>query len=279
MNKHIKNYLIFFSILITFLFLSFTIPVYTVIERASLEALLSISTFLFSILAGFSISILNSRLSGIFNAIASGNSALITFYELSKLFGKKTEKRVADILDSAFTNLMITPVQAADAAKEQFRELYKVLGELEVPKGKKEYLDNIIGYMAECLSINQQSNDKIRMLISKKFSKRLTTSLMLLGVIIIVLLFILKENTTGSIILTALLSTTTILVLIIVKELYALKMNEELIFFETSNYVFDAINRPRVYHIGAIKRGVIKLKKGYEYKIYQNDGSFKLVKA
>jgi len=67
-----------------------------------IETILTISTFLFAILAGFYISRLNSRYSDIRELISNEDAYFYSLFNTSKIYGKIFTGKIADIIDKYY---------------------------------------------------------------------------------------------------------------------------------------------------------------------------------
>lgn len=80
--------------------LVFLIPIPAV--SVKLESIVTISTFLFAILAGFYISRLGNRYDSIRQLVATEDASLLCFYQTAKIFGPAFTKKVRHAIDQYY---------------------------------------------------------------------------------------------------------------------------------------------------------------------------------
>ena len=230
--------------------LDYVIPIINV--SINIELLITISTFLFAILAGFFISRLNKRYDKIRELVSLEDASLLSFYNASKIYGKKFSEEIREIIDQYYITCYDNPVSGAYAKtrpyvsklwdkmreirKHKSESLYQVLCQnlVDLEKSRKESSATYI----ECIGLGQW------------------IILIFLSVIIVVGLFLIRTNTIISSVITVLLTSAIILVLLIIRDLNNFMLGGIPLMEESGQEVLEAIGKERYYHESFIKKGI-----------------------
>lgn len=234
----------------------------------NIELILTVSTFLFAILAGFFISRLNSRYDKIISFINDEDSYWLSFYRSSLVIGGKFVDKIRDEIDKYYIAAYDSEVgnyyykQTAKNLENVYKELYK-LKLSSSPKAESAF-GNMLNYLTSIEIARNQSSVSTR--------ERLTAGhwliLLLLASIIVFCMFFLDLPQPYSQILTVLLSTVLVLVLLIIRDLQNLKLGGYALSIESGQEVFEYIGKLRYYPQFLVNDGTVDIPKSVkEYRI------------
>jgi len=106
-------------------------------ESEAVELLLTISTFLFAVLAGFYLTRLNTRYDKVRELIASEDSHWLSVYEYSDVLGKKYRKQLTNIIDKYYRATFDYFIGESHRPTQKYMdELYRLLHSLAVTDEK-----------------------------------------------------------------------------------------------------------------------------------------------
>jgi len=244
--------------LILFSLLVFYIPVISY-PLENVKIILTVSTFLFAILAGFFISRLSSRYSLLREGYSYEDAELLTFYKLSEFLGEGFIKKITEILDKYYITVFDF-IATGDSYKKT--NLYFFLLYNEIRKIRINIKNEVIlSKMLDCLRSLERYRNKTSELIKDKLTWGQWFILFFLSLIIISCIFYLRENFIYSNVTTVLLSTSIVLVLLIMRDIQNLNISKDPIGVETAAEAFDYMNKLRYYHMRHLKSGYIKVPK------------------
>lgn len=223
------------------------------------ELILTVSTFLFAILAGFFIARLNSRYDKIISYISDEDSYWLSFYRSSLIFGKKFADKVSDIIDEYYRIAFSGEVgnyyyiDNIPVLEKAYREMRGV----KLPDSHKSQVtfQNMLNYLTDIERTRNQSS----VLTREKLTGGQWTVLVLLSAIIISCMFLLGLPPIYFEIITVLLSTILVLVLLIIRDLQNLKLGGYALSIESGQEVFELVGKLRYYPEILIKDGSIQI--------------------
>jgi hypothetical protein len=233
--------------------------------NVNIELLITITTFLFAILAGFFISRLNNRYDRIRGLTSSEDALLLSFFNASKIYGNKFSEEIKEIIDKYYINCYDHPVSGAyRQTAPQVQKLWDKMK--EIGKHKSDSL-----YQLLCQSLVDL--EKARKESSATYNERMSFGqwlvLILLSAIIITGLFLIRTGTLTSSIITVLLTASIILVLLITRDLNNFMLGGSPLMEESGQEVLDAIGKERYYHEYFIKKGISHPHKNQNIKKYR----------
>jgi len=220
--------------------------------------ILTISTFLFAIIAGFFIARLNSRYDKMREFVADEDSYFLSLYKTSKFFGKKIEKKVTDHIDDYYVTVFDYDLGTYKVSSKHFHAIYDELNKIELSKkGQKaqQSFDDMVGYLSKI----EVSRNKASVIFSEKLSSGQWIILLTLVGIIIFSQFVLRVPELYSHIVTVLLTTVLILVLLMMRDLQKFRLGGELLLTESGQEIFDFMEKPRYYNQKYLKERTIKI--------------------
>lgn len=241
---------------VVFSLASFFIPSFNRLE--GIEIILSISTFLFAIIAGFFISRLNSRYDGIRNLVASEDAYLLAFYKTAELFGDQFRKHVRELIDQYYI-INYDHALSNYAYKETARYYFKMWAALKKIKTREPQ-------SAYQMLINQLTEvEKLRNTAANLAVERMSAGqwlvLVALAIIILLSLFAFQTSTFYSHVVTVLLASSLILVLLIIRDLENLMFTGKALLEESGQEVLEYISKQRYYNAYFVKLGISKIPK------------------
>lgn len=223
----------------------------------NIQIILTMSTFLFAILAGFFISSFNSRFKAIKDYIAEEDAYWISLYRTSILLGKKFQGKIKKIIDNYY--ITVYDFQLGEYYKYNSKYLGEIHQELSKFKSKPE--GKFIGLMVmECYNIEKNRN-KSSVLTSEKVTKGQWSILFILTGIIILSIFSLRTPLLYSQITTIMFSTALILVILILRDLQNGRVRGTSILTETGQEIFESIENLRYYNQKQINSGYSRVPK------------------
>lgn len=240
-----------------FILLVIFLPAYEPLQN--IELILTVSTFLFAILAGFFISRLNSRYDKVVSFIIDEDSYWLSLYRSSFIFGKKFVDKLRDEIDKYYIIAYDSEVgnyyykQTSVNLQNVYKELYK----LKLPDSSKavSVFEGMLDYLKEIEKNRNQSSVATR----EKLTAGQWLVLLLLAFIIVFCMFFVDLPQPYSQILTVLLSTILVLVLLIIRDLQNLKLGGYALSIESGQEIFEFIGKLRYYPEFLIKEGTVDI--------------------
>ncbi|MFH1501125.1 MAG: hypothetical protein ABIE22_04245 [archaeon] len=228
------------------------------------EIILTISTFLFAIIAGFFISRLGNRYNSIRELIADQDALFLSLYKLSQLYGAEFSKKIAKHIDNFYIvayDFIIGAVYKENLG--YFMELWDEF--INNFKKKKDIRET--EYVFEVLDNIEKTRNKTTALYYETLSYGQWAILIILSGIILFSIFYLKTEALYSQIITVLLSTALVLVLLIIRDLQNFMLGGSVLLEESGQEVLELIGKKRYYNNKWLKKGINKVPKNV--KVYR----------
>jgi len=226
--------------------------------------ILTVSTFLFAILAGFFISRLNNRYNKIIESTSIEDSYFLSLYEVSTLISKSFSKRIGKLIDNYY--ILAYDFDAGKYYKSSSKYFLAIYDEMrlifkKIYSGKKSRpSDSPFGRILIYMGKIEEARNKSAVLVLEKLRKGQWAILFFLGAIIIFSIFYLKVPQLYSQVITVLLSTSIVLVLLILRDLQNLRIGTgESLLAESGQEVFEFIGELRYYNQESIESGLTKV--------------------
>src|SRR3989344_4688954 len=240
--------------------LDYVIPIINV--SINIELLITISTFLFAILAGFFISRLNNRYDKIRELVSLEDASLFSFYNASKIYGNKFSEEIREIIDKYYITCYDNPTSGAYAQTLPYvLKFWDKVREIGKYRAESSY---------QLLCQNLVDLEKSRKESSATYLERLGFGqwiiLIFLSVIIVAGLFLIRTGTLTSSILTILLTSAIVLVLLIIRDLNNFMLGGISLMEESGQQVLEAIGKERYYNESFIKKGISRPHKNPNIK-------------
>ena len=257
----IKGSIIF---LIIFIILVIYIPGYG--PSGGVEIILTISTFLFAIIAGFFISRLNSRYDKIRELVADEDAFWFSFYKAAQFLGKRFVDKVRELIDKYY--IVMFDFDLGGYYKHTAKYFNRVYKELENVKIKGKKAEQVFDDMVDYLSRIEENRNISSVVAVEKLSKGQWAVLLFLAGIIVFSIFFLKTTEIYSQIFAVILSTVLVLVLLIVRDLQNMRLTGEIPAVESGQEMFDLLGKMRYYPERDVKDRVIKIPENIkEYRV------------
>jgi len=245
----------------------------------NVELILTVSTFLFAILAGFFLSRLNARYDKIISFISDEDSYWLSFYRASFVIGGKFVDKVRDEMDKYYIAAYDSEVgnyyykQTTQNLENVYMELYK----LKLSASSKDA--EVFQVMLNCLSEIEIARNQSSVSTRERLTAGHWLVLLLLAFIIVFFMFFLDLPQPYSQALTVLLSTVLVLVLLIIRDLQNLKLGGYALSIESGQEVFESIGKLRYYPQSLIKDGTVDIPKNvkkYRVGLHNPGEKFKI---
>ncbi|OGY88009.1 MAG: hypothetical protein A2319_02185 [Candidatus Kerfeldbacteria bacterium RIFOXYB2_FULL_38_14] len=218
--------------------------------------MLTVSTFLFAILAGFYISRLNSRYSEIRELISNEDAYFFTLFKTAKVYGEKFTNKIIDVIDKyyivSFENKLDNYYKSTAPYLEN---IYAVLYEIKEKSDESTYA----GMLSILLSIETVRN-KNSVIAKEKITKSQWLVLIGLTIIILLCLFYVNTNQIFFQALVIIISAVLILILLTIRDLQNLRLGGKIIpVLESGQEVLESMGKLRYYNQQLIKSGVMEI--------------------
>ncbi|MCX6807957.1 MAG: hypothetical protein NTZ80_04155 [Patescibacteria group bacterium] len=222
------------------------------------ELILTISTFLFAILAGFFLARLNTRYNDFANLASSEDAAFMSVYYTAKALGKKFVDKIRDAIDGYYIVCYDFDLgnQYMPTIK-YFQKVYKIL--FDEAKNKNQIYGNVFDAMIVQLSQIESYRDKAQVIGEDKLTKGQWMILMVLSGIIFYSIMYLKVPTAYSYIISLLFSTTLVTILLTMRDLQNLMLSGKSVATESGQENFDNIGKLRYYNNFCLETGIMQV--------------------
>ncbi len=235
------------------------------------ELILTVSTFLFAILAGFFLSRLNSRYDQIRETVSSEDAIWASLYNVASFYGDKFVKKLEDIIDKYY--IVAFDYDVGNYYKHNmssFRSVYDELKKVDLKSNLKK--NDLFDDMLSLLSQIEEKRNKSSVLAKEKLTTGQWMVLLSLSMIIIYCVFVLRTPDIYSQCTAVVFSTAMILVMLILRDLQNLNHGGETIAVESGQEIFELIGRTRYYNKKHIDRGIVKIPEFVnEYRLGLHD--------
>lgn len=226
-------------------------------QSQHVQTLLTVSTFLFAILAGFYMTRLNQRYDLVRDLLAEEDADWLTFYESTGFFEPQLRDVVRPLIDEYY-------IRALDSSNimyyKQTRRIFRSVHEALQRAKPSDF--PVIAYMAELLANLEKTRNKIAVVATEHVRKSQWVMLTILAGIILFCLFYLQEYSIYSYVSTVLLGTVLVMILLVMRDLMHFRLGGELIAVESGEEMFDWIGTPRYYNKSQLKDGSVRLPPG-----------------
>ncbi len=231
--------------------LVFLVPIPVV--PVKLDSIVTISTFLFAILAGFYISRLGNRYDSIRQLVASEDASLLCFYQTAKIFGPTFVKKIRQVIDEYYIvsyDHSLSEYAYKESAPYYFK-LWDVTAMLKDKEPSSAYQMLIVH-----LTDIEKSRNTSAAISAERLGLGEWSILLILAGVILSSIFFMREPVLYSSIVTILFGTALFLVLFIVRDLQNLMFGGTSLLEESGQEVLEFMGLPRYYHEYFINSGV-----------------------
>ena len=231
--------------LVIFVFAAWLIPSFG--RSGDVEVILTISTFLFAIIAGFFLSRLNNRYNKVRELVAVEDANWLSLYESSIFFGAFFQKRIAEVIDKYY--IIAYDHDIGNYYKQTapyLHQAYKELEQVNDPENVKQ-AETFGGLVALLDEIEEYRNES-SVLAADGLSLGTWIILYVLMGIILFCIFFIRSGAFYSNVITVLLAAVLVLVLLVMRDLQNFRLGGKYMVDESGQEVFEAIGKPRYYH-------------------------------
>lgn len=255
-----------FISLIIFVILAFTLP--TMDPSEDINLIITVSTFLFAILAGFFIARANSRFDEMQKLVGTEDALWLSLYKNAETISKNLAKKIANSIDKYYIVNYDFELENYNYGykinKDYFFEIWETLQKLT----KEEKNSQSYQVLLNLLSSIEVSRNLASTVARERIGIGQWLSLTTLGIIILFSLFYIKTTEPYSMIITILMSTTLIMVLLIMRDLENFKFGGDSLLEESGQEVLEFIGKPRYYSQYFLKQGYYHIPKSVkEYRV------------
>ncbi len=218
-----------------------------------LDSILTISTFLFAILAGFYTSRLGNRYDSIRQLVAVEDATILSFYQTAKIFGPVFVKKVRSAIDHYY--IASYDHTLSDYAYKQSAPYYFKLWDVITALPDKEPSSAYEALITQLTEIEKSRNTSAAT-AKERLGWGEWAILLILAGIILSSLFLMREPVLYSWIVTILFGTALILVMLIIRDLQNLMFGGSSLLEESGQEVLEFMGLPRYYHEHFLKLGI-----------------------
>lgn len=241
---------------VLFVILTLGIPELSV-DTSQAQIILTVSTFLFAIIAGFFLSRLNGRYDKIRELVATEDALWLSFYKNAMYYGKAFSKKVAHILDAYYREAF--DYDLGKYYKPTARYIHQLYVALQKVSTRDPKALAIFSLMVETLSDLEESRNNSAVITQERLTKGQWIVLIFLSVIILISIFALKTNDIFSQMTTILLATILMMVLLIIRDLENFRLGGSVMVEESGEEIFEFIGELRYYSQKYIDEGTVKI--------------------
>lgn len=246
------------SIVSIFLFTPIVLSIHGVGSTPIVETMLTISTFLFAILAGFYISRLNSRYSDIRELVSNEDAYFYALFKTAKVFGKTFSEKIANAVEAYYiisfeSNLNNYYKSTAPSLVEIYNILYEI---------KEKSNDSTYAGLFSLLSSIETARNKNSVIAKETITKSQWIVLFALVIIILFCLFYINTNQLFFQFLVIIMSAMLMLILLTLRDLQNLRLGGTLMpVLESGQEVLESMGKLRYYNQNLIDKKVMKIPK------------------
>ena len=259
MNK--KSLIIIIYTIILFLVLYF-FPIN--FQSNSISILLSITTFIFSIFAGFSIADRYKRLNKIRSNDGAERSTLTYLYESSIIFGNKFQKELRNVIEEYFINTLDYKIYDYHKTGKKLKKIEECILSLN-PKSSKQI--SFYGFFIDHLQEIKRSRGSTITAIGEKLSFFEWFIFIFLSIIITFCLILINAPGLVYNIVITILGTCIFMILYFVFSLDRLSWKENERIFEPYQKAFESMGLLRYYNQNLLKSKRVKVPLNTSYRI------------
>ncbi|MFA7245347.1 MAG: hypothetical protein WC070_04185 [Candidatus Magasanikbacteria bacterium] len=240
------------------------------------EMILTISSFLFAIFAGFFISRLNSRYSEIREYISEEDAYFLSLFQISQVYGKKFVDKITNLIEEYYITAFENKIE--DYYKQTAKPIQKIYDELY--KMKEKSGESIYANMFSILLSLELVRNKNSVVGKEKIA--VSQWLVMIGLSIIIFMCLMYLNTNEPLFqfLIIFLGAVLVLILLTLRDLQNLRLGGKIMpVLESGEEVLESIGKPRYYNTDLLKESNIKIPKDikkYRLASHKPDGQTKI---
>ncbi|NQV12010.1 hypothetical protein HQ524_01475 [Candidatus Uhrbacteria bacterium] len=215
-------------------------------EISGVETTLTVSTFIFAILAGFYLSRSNNRYDAMRGVTVTEDAIWLSFYHSSKFYGKAFTNKMRKIIDKYYmVSVELELGQNYMATAPFLTEAFDALVALKFKNdGKKE---NVIDDMVIMLLEIEKNRNSASIMSKEKMGTGQWAIMVIITMVIFVALFYFKSAEIFSLVTTTLFAGSLILVLLVMRDLQNFRLGGRRVLYESAQEIFETMGLPRYY--------------------------------
>ncbi len=226
------------------------------VQVQGIENIITISTFLFAILAGFFMSRMNSRYDNIREFVAKEDALWLALYEDSKMYGKKFTGKIRELIDKYYI-VAYDFIEFNDYYKHNAKYFLAIYDELK--KIKKNRAEGSFQTILDTLEQIEENRNQNSVLLQEKVTAGQWAILVLLAAVVIFSVYYTKTADLFSHVTITLLSTVLVLVVLVLRDLQNQRLGGAWMLVESGEELFEVIGKLRYYPEKYLKDGSIKI--------------------
>lgn len=191
--------------------------------EGNMDKILSMTTFLFAIILGFSTANRKQRLNSIRSLLRKNDAIILSIYEASKMYGDTIVNKTRLLIDKMLIAQIDYSLRDFDKTTPELIDLFDHSYELKVKNEDKSGKDTMMSGAKELL----MSQKEIIYWIKDRMMLFEWISLLILCSIILVCIYSLSDGTALSIVVLPLISTAVILLLLVIRDIDNLSWQED----------------------------------------------------
>lgn len=228
------------------------------LEFQRIDVVLTASTFLFAIIAGFYLSRLNSRYDLMRDIIAKEDVLWLTLYQQSRVYRDPFNTKLADLIDHYYITAFDYPLGTSYKATTQtYLEIYRLLEKTPFDTNDRDgiLLDDTYTLLKEIEEVRNHSS----VIYNERLDKGQWAILVVLAFLIGACLFLLASSSGFMALAFALLVPTMVLFLLVMRDLQNFRLGGKVLLGESGQEVLEAIGKPRYYNATLLEDGAFEI--------------------
>jgi|GEM_PF-812841 len=249
--EQFKTPFVFCGAVVVFILLLFIVPEHFISTDLG-NTVLTISTFLYGIIAGFFIVVTTTDYNTLKNLVAAETGGLIALHQNVLMYDKEAAAHLEELIDGYIRNAFDTElINSAQYIRPDFEKIKKLVRELPVKEELSEILQQIRVIMDSLITVHQ--NEIV--LSTRTVSTFQWFVLMVLSALPIVTIYGLRTGEIFFDIVTVAFSSMVILILLIIRAIDLYVWNEETFSFNIYEEVLESIGKLPYYPQESIQKG------------------------
>jgi len=246
---------------------SFLLPVYNFVF--DIPTLLTVISLIFAILVGFFIATATTNYLRLQSLVVEEDSTLMGIYNLSKIIKPASTLKMKETIDRyATAALDFELFEYVQKTQDKFNDVLLCIDEV-TPQDPKGF--ELFGNLHDNRNSLVRTRQEIAMVAKRIVTPLHWTVLIILAVLLVFLLLGLRDGFWIVSLITGILSLATYLVLVLLYEVDSNIFLEELLAYENSQQIFQAIGTPKYFPEQALLEKRIKApKEDYRVGIYKD---------
>ncbi|MFA6305671.1 MAG: hypothetical protein WC651_02995 [Candidatus Gracilibacteria bacterium] len=223
------------------------------------ETVLTVSSFLFAILAGFFISRLNTRYDQVRQLISDEDAYFYSLFKTAKVYGEEFAGKIAGSIDNYYVAAFESEItDYYKGTAPHIGNIYKSLYGIS-----EKSADSLYANMFSILLSIESVRNKNSVISKERLTTGQWTVLVCLVIVILFCLFYINTNQPFFQFLLVLMSSILVLVLLTLRDLQNLRLGGKLLpVLESGQEVLESVGKLRYYNQTLVDAGVMEIPKG-----------------